>query len=134
MVQQDIDETDTYTKDADQGGRNDVANPYSRWREQEGGREPSTANPDTLEDTDSNKLWGSGTRPELAELIIERFADEKGYFPALSRKQNDVLRLTLLGCSVTEVGKHLKIDKRRVSAHLSRIQKRFKRLLQAVDF
>lgn len=110
------------------------ASPYRQYVESLHAEEPAAANPDTLEDTPSNKLWGSNTPPKLAELIIERFTDGNGYFPVLSKRQNDVLRLRLLGMTVTEIGKELKLDKRRVATYLSRIQSRLKRLIKTLDY
>lgn len=109
------------------------ASPANTWAERHG-MESASANPDILEDTGSNKLWGSSTPPQLASLIIERFADAKGDFPILSKRQNDVLRLYLQGMEATDIGRELKLDKRRVSTYLQRIQRRFKRLLKSVDF
>ena len=109
--------------------------PYHTWRERKGinsDREPATANPDTLADAPENRLWGAGPSNELAERFIERYADALGNFPVLSKRQNEVLRLTLMGMSVTEVGIELKLDPRRVSTYLKRIQKRLKRLIKTL--
>jgi len=96
-------------------------------------RENPRANPDVLADTTENHLWGVGDKPELAQLIIERFADEKGYFPVLTKRQNEVLRLYLLGMDAPLISKELKKDYRNVVRSLKQIQRRFQRLLKAVD-
>lgn len=109
--------------------------PYHTWRERNGlnaEREPSVANPDVLADTPENRLWGQGSSNELAGLLIERFTDESGNFPILSKRQNEVLRLTIMGMSVTEVGLELKLDPRRVSTYLKRIQSKLKRLVKTL--
>ena len=105
---------------------------YTSWHER-GGTEPTVANPDLLTDSTENKVWGEGHRPELAQLIIEKFADDKGYFPVLSKRQNEVLRLYLLGMEVRAIALELKRDLRNVNRTIKQIQRRFQRLLKAVD-
>lgn len=109
-----------------------LSSSYTVWHER-GNTEPTTANPDTLEDCDINKVWGRGSRPELAELIIEKFADDKGYFPILTKKQNEVLRLYLLGMNTRAIALELKRNNRNIDKSLREIQRRFQRLLKAVD-
>lgn len=111
---------------------NPSSSSYTAWHER-GNAEPATANPDTLEDCDANKMWGRGSKPELAELIIEKFADERGYFPVLSKRQNEVLRLYLLGMEVRAISLELNRDLRNVNRSLKQIQRTFQRLLKSVD-
>ena len=109
-----------------------LSSSYTNWHER-GNAEPPSANPDALEDCDANKLWGRGSKPELAELIIEKFADENGYFPILTKKQNEVLRLYLLGMNSRAIAIELKRNYGNIDKSLREIQRRFKRLLKAVD-
>jgi DNA-binding NarL/FixJ family response regulator len=106
---------------------------YTKYREREG-KESVQANPDLLEDSNTNRLWGEGTKPELAELLIERFMDGEGNFPILSKRQNQVLKLHTQGMAVGLIAKTLHIDQREVTKHLNRVGKKFKKLLIALDF
>lgn len=91
-------------------------------------------NPDMLEHSNENLLYGNGTKPYLAELIIERFTDELGNFPILSAKENVVLKLYLEGLDVTTVAKQLGIRKQTVNSYLKRIGNKLRKLTKAVDF
>jgi hypothetical protein len=92
------------------------------------------ANPDTLAYDSANTIWGTGSKPELAELIIERFAAEDGTFPMLSKMENKVLKLFVHTGDINLVIKELKISRSSCNTYLARIRGKFKRLLPALNF
>lgn len=111
----------------------DSENAYTKYKEQ-AGREEVQANPDLLEDCNENQIWGQGTKPELAEYIIERFMDSEGNFPALSKRQNQILRLYTQGMDINTIAKTVKLSRSSVVVYLGRIGRRFNKLLKALDF
>lgn len=123
-----------HTRNTDGGSEHDSSSPYNEWLNGNNGHEPSVANPDNLEDNNSNRLWGQGVQPELAGLIIETFMDSNGYFPALSVRQNQVLKLYTNGMAVGEIAKTLKLSHTTISTQLLRIRHRFRKLLVSLDF
>ncbi len=92
------------------------------------------ANPDTLAYDSKNTIWGTNAKPELAELIIERFADSNGQFPILSKMENKVLSLYLQVGDVKFVTTKLKLTRSSCNTYLARIRKKFKRLLPALNY
>lgn len=97
-------------------------------------RESKFANPDSLAYDSANTLWGVGSKPELAELIIERFADQYGKFPILSKMENKVLTAYLKYGQVMLVCASLRISRSSCNTYLARISKKFKRLLPAINY
>lgn len=95
--------------------------------------ESTLANPDSLADTSENKLWGAGSPPELAGRIIERFMDSEGNFPALSRKENEILKLYTATGDMDIVCKSARVSRSSVNTYLARIRSKFLRLLPALD-
>lgn len=105
---------------------------YRKWVASKGGRESPRANPDILEDADKNKLWGLGLTPEVAMLLLERYADSNGCFRTLSRKQNEVMQLILLGCDIKFISKQLKISKSTTTSYIRRIKQRLLLLIKTL--
>jgi len=96
--------------------------------------ESKFANPDVLADDPKNMLWGNGSKPELAELIIERFADERGNFPILSSAENKVLHIYIQTGDIKIVMAKLNITRSSFNTYMARIQKKFKRLLLVLNY
>lgn len=92
------------------------------------------ANPGALSDDTTNSLWGKGSKPELAELIIERFTNKFGQFPILSAKENQVLNVYLQTGSINEVMLRCRITRSSCNTYMARISKKFKRLLPLVNY
>ncbi len=92
------------------------------------------ANPDTLAYDNTNTIWGTGSKPELAELLLERFADEHGNFPILSKMENKVLNAYVKHGQAMLVCASLKISRSSYNTYMARIQKKFKRLLPILNF
>lgn len=92
------------------------------------------ANPDVLAHDAVNTLWGALAKPELAELLIERFADERGKFPILSNMENKLLAIFVQHGDVSLTCKTLKISRSSFNTYLARIRKKFKRLLPVLDY
>lgn len=95
--------------------------------------ESTLANPDSLEDTASNQLWGKGVPPELATEIIERFMDETGNFPILSKKENEVLRIYTATGDMNITTKETGLSRSTVRGYLARIRRKMLKLVQALD-
>ena len=127
-----IDEQRTRMQENLNESTSDSNSPYSRYTAM-AGKESAQANPDILADTTENHLWGEGNKPELAQLIIERFADSNGSFPILTKRQNEVLRLYLLGMEARAIALELNRDLRNIGRTLKQISKKFQRLLKSVD-
>lgn len=109
-------------------------NPYWDAVAREGTGETAMANPDILEDVSTNSIWGRGSKPELAEIIIERFMGEDGNFPILSKQENLVLKLYTTTGDMQIVCKETKLSRASVRKYLARIRSKFVRLLPAVGF
>ncbi len=92
------------------------------------------ANPDVLSDDPRNTVWGTNTKPELAELFIERFADTDGQFPILSKMENLVLSYYTSTGDMAYVSKKLKLSRSSINTYLARIRKKFKRLLPLLNY
>lgn len=92
------------------------------------------ANPDSLTNTDENKLWGSGVQAELAERIVEEFADEHGNFPILSKQENMILRLYITTGDMKEVQRRSKLSLSSINTYMARIRSKMLRLLKSRDF
>lgn len=134
VVTQKVGELNGYTGSGspywDWNAKNDKRN--TRSKEGENGEYPN-ANPDVLADDPSNSIWGRGTPPELAELIIERFMDSNGNFPILSKQENLVLKLYTNTGNMDVVCKESKLSRGAVRTYLARIRSKMLRLLKSVD-
>lgn len=106
---------------------------YTHWLD-DGNRSTPLDNPDQLAYNDANTLYGTGTKPALAELIVEQFTDGDGDFPILSAKENLVLKLHLQGLSVTDVARQLKLRKQTVASYLKRCSRKLRKLTKAFSF
>lgn len=122
-----------YQKGRDEGERTNIPSPYNSFVQLHKTNSDGHYDAIDLEDRPANRLWGCNTPPELAGLIIERFMDDKGSFPALSKKQNQVLRLYTAGLSVPEIALELKQNKSTVHRSIVRIGNRFRKLLASVQ-
>lgn len=91
------------------------------------------ANPDVLADDPSNSIWGRGTSPQLAEIIIERFMDERGNFPILSKRENQVLKVYTSTGDMDITCKETRLSRGAVRQYLARIRSKMLRLLKSVD-
>jgi len=77
---------------------------------------------------------GAGQRylsPRLAlervnQHLLERPADDRAPLDALSAREREVFRLLVLGCSNEEIAKRLRISRRTVETHRSRILKKLR--------
>ncbi len=112
----------------------DHAEKFGRRTEEGTILENKLANPDVLADDPKNTLWGTGSKPELAELIIERFADATGNFPILSKVENKILSLYLQCGDVKYITTKLKLTRSSCNTYLARIRRKFKRLLLVLNY
>jgi hypothetical protein len=109
-------------------------NAYWNTVEREGTGESTLANPNLLQDDPENTVWGIGAKPELAELMIERFTDGNGKFSVLSKMENTVLSQYIQHGSVALVCKSLKISRSSCNTYLARSRRKLKRLLPLLNF
>lgn len=105
---------------------------FSKWSEKHG--QNPLSDPDSVEFNEANTLYGTGKKPELAELIIERFTDDNGNFPILSKQQNLILKMYLQGLSIKGIAVELDLRKQSVKTHLNRASKKLKKLCKSLDF
>jgi DNA-binding NarL/FixJ family response regulator len=125
----------------DKGKTRDVRgerSPYRDYLAAEGTTvEPVNANPDQLEDNPDNNIWAQHPLSELAQETLEKlkpFMDERGNFPILSRRENQVYQLYIIGGFKREiVQKELKLKKSTVDTYLERIGKKLRTLLKTYE-
>lgn len=101
------------------------------------GYEPIAANPDLLEDNPDNNIWAQHPLSQAAQDVLEKlepFMDDRGNFPVLSRRENQVYQLYVIGGFKRQVvQKELRLSKTAVDTYLERIGKKLRTLLKTYE-